>query len=199
MVEVMEENNSLLIELRNKLMKAIGTRTSGLRADLKRSQPELLAELAKYGVARSQPNISQIENGRRIPSLEALYIIAQFLETSTDYLLGLTTNQLPAADVEEELAAARGEAHINKLMRNMSKERQRQVIAFAEFLLGQEQKDRTQGMPAISPLPLTERQRNLTAIKTLLDSIEREHGAIARRDMERTIHEEFSNVDNTEK
>lgn len=199
MVEVMEENNSLLIELRNKLMKAIGTRTSGLRADLKRSQPELLAELAKYGVARSQPNISQIENGRRIPSLEALYIIAQFLETSTDYLLGLTTNQLPAADVEEELAAARGEAHINKLMRNMSKERQRQVIAFAEFLLGQEQKDRTQGMPAISPLPLSERQRNLTAIKTLLDSIEREHGAIARRDMERTIHEEFSNVDNTEK
>jgi transcriptional regulator with XRE-family HTH domain len=191
----MEENKGILMELRDKLMKAIGERTSGLRADSKRSQPEMLAELAKYGLGRSQPNLSQIENGKRIPSVEALYIIAQFLETSTDYLLGLTTNQLSAAESEEELAAARGEAHINKVMRHMSKERQKQVVAFAEYLLSQERQNPTGVAPLISPLPLTEREQNLATVKKMLESVERKHGVEARRDMERSIREEFDDID----
>jgi transcriptional regulator with XRE-family HTH domain len=163
------------------------------------SQVDLLKLFAENKLDMTQQRLSHYMQGRNYPDPPAFRDLVKMLGVSADWVLGLTEESLPAETLNEMANSARGEAHINKIMRNMSKERQRQVIAFAEFLLTQEQKDRTQVVPAISPLPLSERQRNITAIRTILESVEREHGTTARRDMERTIREEFSNVDNTEK
>jgi transcriptional regulator with XRE-family HTH domain len=146
------------------------------------SQVDLLKLFAENKLDMTQQRLSHYMQGRNYPDPPAFRDLVKMLGVSADWVLGLTEESLPAETLNEMANSARGEAHINKIMRNMSKERQRQVIAFAEFLL-----------------PLTERQRNITAIRTILESVEREHGTTARRDMERTIREEFSNVDNTEK
>lgn len=163
------------------------------------SQVELLKLFADNKIDMTQQRLSHYMQGRNYPDPPVFRDLVKMLGVSADWVLGLTEESLPAEALNEMANSARGEAHINKLMRNMSKEKQRQIIAFAEYLLTQEQKERAQTPPVISALPLSERQRNLTAIKTLLDSVEREHGAIARRDMERMIREEFSSIDNAEK
>lgn len=188
------EQNPRLEQLRKKLKATVSTRIADTRNDLRKSQPDLLAELEKYGLIRTQGSVSQIENGKRLPSLEMIYVIAQFLDTSTDYLLGFTINELSSADIEEELAAVKDEGKINKAVRRLTKQKQQQVLTFAEYLLSREGKTKSEA-PKISPLPPTERQRNLAMIKARLDSVEREYGTDARRDMERSIREELSNSD----
>lgn len=171
-----------------RLQKALGDR----------NQKELIKLMAQNGFEMAQQRLSHYMNGRNYPDPPILKELAKALEVSVDWLLGLTEQPLPAADLDEMAATAKGEAHINKVMRNMSKERQKQVIAFAEYLLSQERQNPGGIVPLISPLPLTERQQNLQSIKKMLDLIERNHGTQARRDMERSILEEFDNVD-TEK
>lgn len=126
-----------------------------------------------------------------------IYVIAQFLDTSTDYLLGFTINELSSADIEEELAAVKDEGKINKTVRRLTKEKQQQVLTFAEYLSSREGKIKRE-VPKISPLPPTERQRNLAIINARLDSVEREYGIDARRDMERSIREELGGSDSDE-
>ena len=47
-------------------------------------------------VGVSQEMISSYESGRSYPSAQTLIELAKFLDTSTDYLLGLTDNSTPA-------------------------------------------------------------------------------------------------------
>lgn len=188
------EQNPRLEELRRRLKATVGTRIAGTRNELRKSQPDLLAELEKYGLIRTQGSVSQIENGKRLPSLEALYVIARFLDTSTDYLLGLTINELSAADIEEELAAVKDEGKINKTIRRLAEQKQQQVLTFAEYLLSREDKAKIDA-PKISPLPQTERQRNLAMIKTILNSVQQKWGIDARRDMERSIYDQLGGSD----
>lgn len=48
----------------------------------------------------AQETISAYEAGKALPSAEILIKIAKFLNTSTDYLLGLTDNYLPATSIK---------------------------------------------------------------------------------------------------
>jgi hypothetical protein len=66
--------------------------------------------------------------------------MAQALEVSVDYLFGLTTTESPVSELLEELERATGEDRINKIMRKLPKDKQAQIVSFAEFLLSQEKK-----------------------------------------------------------
>ena len=50
-------------------------------------------------LGRSQGHIADIEGGRRKPSLKILVELSQVLETSVDYLLGITNDPSPHADL----------------------------------------------------------------------------------------------------
>lgn len=131
------ENNEALEKLRETLKSCIKVRLPKARATMTLEQKEVLAELKKYGLDRTQGSLSQIERGIRLPSVEMLYVLASYLQTSTDYLLGLTDNELSAADIQEEIATGRGEGKIDKLMNRLSREQRQQVVGFAEYLLAQ--------------------------------------------------------------
>ena len=65
----------------------IGKRIRELRAERGLSQQELGASIGVTKVS-----ICGYENGTRIPNLEKLIKLAEVLETTTDYLLGITSN-----------------------------------------------------------------------------------------------------------
>ena len=48
--------------------------------------------------------VSMIETGRNVPSLERAKQAAVALQTSTDYLVGLTNDPTPAAELSRKLA-----------------------------------------------------------------------------------------------
>lgn len=131
------EASQALERLRKKIKSSLKARVARAREDLGHSQGEVLAELEKHGLGRTQGSLSHIENGARLPSVETLYVLAEFLGTSADYFIGLSESPLSPADIEEELAAAKGEGKIDKLMAALTKEQRAQVIGFAEYLLTQ--------------------------------------------------------------
>lgn len=49
----------------------------------------------------SQEAISAYESGKALPSVDTLIKLANFLNTSTDYLLGLTDNDLKINDIKK--------------------------------------------------------------------------------------------------
>jgi transcriptional regulator with XRE-family HTH domain len=103
-------------------------------------QTELLSLLKEQGLELTQARLSHYENGRNYPDPPILAALATALGVSADWLLGLTTEELPVADLQEKLAAATGEHRINKIMRKLPKDKQEQVMTFAEYLLSVEQK-----------------------------------------------------------
>lgn len=71
-------------------MSTIGARVRSLREHKQWSQEDLA------GASDLQrPHISLIENNERTPGAESLTKLANALQTSTDYLLGLTDNPSP--------------------------------------------------------------------------------------------------------
>lgn len=169
--------------LRHRLKTTIANTVLTLRVRLQKSQLDLLTELSRYGLERTQSSVSQIERGRRLPSLEALYVIAGFLNTSTDYLLGLTTNPLSAADMLETLAAAKGEARINQLMVKMNQEQQRQILQFAEYLARQGGIDEGVDMRAEQYRQLRHRAVDL------LESVEEMYGVETRNELDKEFRD----------
>ena len=67
-------------------MKTFAKRLKELREEHKLTQRELVIKL-KFSI--TQPSIAMCESGKRIPSLEAAAILAQFFNVSLDYLAGL--------------------------------------------------------------------------------------------------------------
>lgn len=49
----------------------------------------------------SQEAISAYESGKALPSVETLIKLAKYLNTSTDYLLGLTDNDVKICDIKQ--------------------------------------------------------------------------------------------------
>jgi transcriptional regulator with XRE-family HTH domain len=68
----------------------LGERVRRLRMARGLSQTELAVD-----VAIPLPNLNRIERGRQSIYIERLADLAQVLETSTDYLLGLTDDSTP--------------------------------------------------------------------------------------------------------
>ena len=75
------------------LRRLIGERINKLLSDSKKTQKELAAVLSV-----TENTISYYVNGKRTPNIEQLIVIAQYFETTTDYLLGRTENK--TVDIE---------------------------------------------------------------------------------------------------
>ncbi len=65
----------------------------------------------------SQETISAYENGRAEPKLEKLIRIADFLNTTTDYLLGRTDNDSPLIDLTYKIV----DEQLNELLNNYAR------------------------------------------------------------------------------
>lgn len=77
----------------------VGGRVRQLRESVLMNQSGLATAIAKE-VGKTdftQGSISAIERGDRLPSVPVLVALAKILETSTDYLLGLTDDPSPRA------------------------------------------------------------------------------------------------------
>src|SRR5687767_10855946 len=85
-------------------IRIVPERPFKLRKRLYGSQPKLVAAWQeRFGDAPHQTQISGIENGTKGLSLERLRQLAELLETNTDYLLGLTDDDKPASDLDEQV------------------------------------------------------------------------------------------------
>lgn len=117
-----------------------GNNLKSARDEANLSQLDVTERLAERGFTVLQSSLSHYETGRRFPDPPLLAALAQVLEVSADYLLGLTKITSPVSEILEDLEAASGEAKINKVMRKLSRDNQNQVVTFAEYLLDQEKK-----------------------------------------------------------
>ena len=79
--------------MNNELKITVGERIRKLLADNNKTQKELAAVLSI-----TENTISYFVNGKRVPSIEQLCIIADYFNTTTDYLLGRTENK--TSDIE---------------------------------------------------------------------------------------------------
>lgn len=88
-------------------LESLGERVKLRRGKLSLSQKGLAALISKseFGVASDyhQTGISAIENGSQLPSVQVLAALAHILETNTDYLLGLTDDDKPVSDLEDQV------------------------------------------------------------------------------------------------
>lgn len=142
-----ETKQSKSAKLQEELREIVGRRLNVARTDLGLSQGDVLRELARYGEGRTQGSLSQIETGMRLPSLQVFYILAKFYNASANYLLGLSADPRSLTDIEAILmGGSDGDSGdertdtIVSLFSRLSKDKQEQIIAFAEFLLAQERK-----------------------------------------------------------
>ncbi len=83
-----------------------GARIKRLRAELGLKQSDLIDMLPKYGQHLSQSHLSSLERGVRSVSVEGLIALAFALDTTTDYLTGLTDDPAPRVDLDEQVLLA---------------------------------------------------------------------------------------------
>lgn len=86
-------------------LEKLGPRLKKKREELDLSQTDVAtrANASPYGVDLKQAHISGMEVGRTLPSVRTLVALALALETSTDYLCGLTDWDTPASDYEDQI------------------------------------------------------------------------------------------------
>lgn len=126
----------------NKKPDAFGKRLRSARKRAHLTQQEMLEALKAKGFTFSQGAMSHYETGRNYPDPDLMAAMAEVAEVSLDWLAGLTATDTPVAELEETAKAAQGAGKINRIMDGLSKERQKQVLDFAEYLLLQERKKR---------------------------------------------------------
>lgn len=83
--------------------KLRGERIKRLRMDMGMTQADMVEKLQKLVGAVNQSHLSQVERGERGLAPETLAAVAVVLETSTDYLVGLTDDPTPQGNMEEQV------------------------------------------------------------------------------------------------
>lgn len=78
-----------------------GERVRRMREDMGLRQQELAHRLVAIGSQVSQSQLSAVERGTKGLSVQGLGYLAKTLETSADYLIRLTDDPSPRADLEE--------------------------------------------------------------------------------------------------
>jgi transcriptional regulator with XRE-family HTH domain len=86
----------------------LGEKIKKRRKDRGWTQSELVERLNQspyHPDLTGQSHVSNIENGvgDKLPSVRMLAALAEVLETNTDYLLGLTNDDKPASDLEDQV------------------------------------------------------------------------------------------------
>lgn len=115
-------------------LQGIGERVGDLRGKHGWSQKKLAEEASEtdYRPSVTQSQIANIESGQgdKLPSTRLLAALADVLHTSSDYLLGLTTNDDPAGDREEQ---------VNKIVHDP--QRRAQMQEMCDLLVNMPQED----------------------------------------------------------
>lgn len=99
-------------------------------------------ELAKL-VSTTKSTISNYENGHSTPSNDMLILLANALDTSTDFLLGRNSNQFSSSKEELEFEEFLNDPRISKLYseyKESSEERRDALLAAWEYLKSLEKK-----------------------------------------------------------
>lgn len=84
-------------------LKLRGDRIRQLRNDQGMTQADMVARLQKLVGAVNQSHLSQVERGERGLAPETLAAVAVVLETSTDFLVGLTDDPTTHGNMEEQV------------------------------------------------------------------------------------------------
>jgi transcriptional regulator with XRE-family HTH domain len=134
--------------------KILAERLRALREEAGWTQEQLAEQLTAMGLPLTQSQVGHIEKKRRMPSIEVLAGLARAFDTSVDYLLGRTENQLSPEDVEEELAAGGIGGQFERVMARLSHARRSQVVEYASYLamldqVSQEQISNLQALRAV--------------------------------------------------
>lgn len=74
-----------------------------LRIDMGMTQEDMVVRLRALVDAVNQSHLSQVERGARGLTPETLGAVATVLETSADYLIGLTDDPIPHGSMEEQV------------------------------------------------------------------------------------------------
>lgn len=163
-----------------RLRKALGTM----------KQAELIELMKQNGFDMQQQRLSHYMIGRNYPDPPVLKELVKALGTSADWLLGLTEQPLPAADLDEMAAQARGEGKINRVLKNLPKDKQQQVIQFAEYLLSRQPLSQSDNTAAESDEAiLNESRRIASEARQWLDSIQRTRDLKTRQEIEKIFRD----------
>lgn len=139
-------------------------------------QVDLVEDIKENGFEISAGQLSHYMQGRRYPDPPVLREIARALDVSADWLLGLTDKSEPVAELVEQLAHAKGESPIDKVMKELPPSEREQVMGFAKYLLA-----RTRGGKA----------SNGSSWDVSLNVYQRKHGALATDDLIDLVTEYF--------
>lgn len=188
-METKQEKNPLT----NKLKRVVGARVLALREDRERaegkfSQNDLAVVLQAMGQSVKQSQIGHIEAGRRLPSVELLYALAECFDTSLDFLAGRTKESSSIAAIEEDLQTGGISGRLGEMYKSLPAEKQAQVYEFAEALHIIEQKGKqARGMTAAQ----AEHQRRRANVFFILELVERNLGHDVRVELEKIIRDKW--------
>ena len=73
------------------------------RLKIIREKRNITQIILSVGISVSQETISAYESGKAMPSAETLVKLADFLNTSTDYLLGRIKDDTPLTQISNEI------------------------------------------------------------------------------------------------
>lgn len=113
------------------------TKKIGLRIKERRKALKITGTQIKEKAGISTGNLSDIENGKSLPSAPALIQLSQILECSTDYILFGDTNNSEAlknSDFREF------ETQLLEQFRTLSKDDQEEILAMIQLKYNRQQK-----------------------------------------------------------
>lgn len=167
------------------LRKVIGERVKKLRESAARqkgeglSQADLAKELTEAGCPITQSAIGHIEVGRKLPSLPVLVALANYFDTSLDYIVGRTDNESSLAAIEEDLQTGGTSGRLGEIYRRLSPARREEVYNFAlalemvdEQIDGDTDREITRYVGAM--LDAFEKRIGARGIESVLDELGRE-------------------------
>lgn len=174
-----------------KLKRTVGARVAELRqarerAEGKFSQNDLAAALRKTNQKVQQSQIGHIEAGRRLPSMELLYSMAEIFDTSLDFLTGRTELSSSIAAIDEDLQTGGISGRLGEIYKSLPVDKQGEVYQFADALRIIAQRDALTQSPSSQP---TENQRRRANVLAILESIERNLGRDMRTEVEKLIRD----------
>lgn len=85
-------------------LEKLGSKVRTLRKSRWRSQEKFVQYMEEmFGSSIHQTSLSAIELGEKYPTVENLALLARALETNTDYLLGLTDDDRPHSQLDDQV------------------------------------------------------------------------------------------------
>lgn len=135
----------LVLQYMTSGIDTIGERVKQLRDRAGLSQGGLAQLVAREANETDyhQTAISAIERGTKRPSVQVLAALAKILNTNTDYLLGLTDDEKPASDLEDQVVVGVHDQEERRLLQETvdllsgkSRDEQRYIVDLVRRLMG---------------------------------------------------------------